>query len=89
MCCLSYLDDSLCHLLALVVQVICFIVDNDANKVMQVVITEELEGFVSVRKLLHSVTREQLSVLQEFAIGVNEDSFMALALVSFSSIFVS
>ena len=56
-------------------------VDDNVVRVTQVVMTEELEGFVSVRtpKLPHSVTREQLSVLQEFAIGVNEDcSFRVL-----------
>ena len=49
--------------------------DDDVVRVAQVIVTQELEGFLSVGtpKLPHSVAREQLSVLQEFAIGVYED----------------
>ena len=75
MCFLSHLDDSLLHPLSLMTQVISSCVDDDVFRVTQVVMTEELEGFVNVRtpKLPHTVTREQLPVFQETAFGVNKN----------------
>ena len=60
--------------------------DDDVVRVTQVVMTEELEGFVSVTtpKLPHTVTGEQLSVFQEFAIGVNKDCSLRVLVTEWS-----